>query len=77
VEYVLGLIAVVAAVLLLRDLLQHRPIHFKLDGERFVRLPDGSFCRADGSNIGDPARAEQVRRHWQAMEQGEAAEEDG
>ena len=76
-EYVLGLIAVVAAVLLLRDLLRHRPIHFKLDGERFVRLPDGSFCRADGSSIGDPERAEQVRRHWQAMERGQPPAEDG
>ncbi|MGB6053955.1 MAG: hypothetical protein WBG17_01815 [Burkholderiaceae bacterium] len=67
-EYLLGLIVVVAAAMLLRRYLYGRPIKFKFDGQRYIRMPDKSFCNADGTPIADTALAAGLQAYWQAME---------
>lgn len=67
-ELLLGLIVVVAAAMLLRRTLYNRPIKFKFDGQRYIRMPDKSFCNVDGTPIADAALTAGLHAHWQAME---------
>lgn len=67
-ELLLGLIVVVAAAMLLRRTLYNRPIKFKFDGQRYIRMPDKSFRHADGTPIADAELAARVQAYWQAME---------